>query len=310
MRILALRTYSLSCDPILQPIARLGHDLVEVVFWSPNTECPSFSTLPAIVDDAKPDLVIMLGQHDNKVGNCPPASVLAAIARRRPFAHICCDGSERVWWPQLEEYALVAPEMVHVNIDGVAAGFFAPQPGCVATRRWTTLCPMDHEPWEKVVAAQPWHLRSITLGFCGGWGEKHPRGPDIDRLVKGGLLKAALRPFYHYDHFRSFMCSFRAGYNHALTGTADHMHVKARVVETAFAGALLVEPEGSPTADWFDVGIDYLPYSSVDDLKIIHGWATESDGWLLEKADRMRRKAIDRYSAQRFWPKLFELVGL
>lgn len=312
MRILALRTFSLSCDPILRPIARLGHELIEITFFSPNTECPPFSSLPAIVDDAKPDMVVMLGQHDNKGGNVPSASILAAIARRRPFVHICCDGSERVWWPQLEEYAVAAPEMVHVNIDGVRAGFFKddrPKRNGHGPVAWTILCPMDHEPWAKPVEAAPWELRPVMLGFCGGWGEKHPRGPDITRLMHQGdkILYAALRPFGKYEDFQSFMCRFRAGYNHALTGTADHMHVKARVIETAFAGAVLVEPEGSPTSEWFDPATDYLTYSSDADLARIFAEVTARQHQ--EKAQSMRAKAIDLYSAQRFWPTVIELAG-
>lgn len=311
MRIVALRTYSLSCNPILDPIVRLGHEVIEIVFFSPAAEYPPYSSLPAIIDDHRPDLVVMLGQHDDKRGNCPPAAALAAIARQRPFVHICCDGSERVWWQQLDEYALAAPEMVHVNIDGTRDGFFLedrPKRNGMGPVTWTTLCPVDHEPWQTPVDLYPWGHRPCRIGFCGGWGEKHPRGPAIENLMKAGYLVAALRPFNRYEDFRSFMVKFRAGYNHAHTGTADHMHVKARVMETAFAGAVLIEPEGSPTANWFEAGHDYLTYNSIHDVERIY--IRLADGLGEEEAERMRRKAIDLYSAERFWPRLIELAGL
>jgi hypothetical protein len=312
MKILALRTFSLSCDPILQPIARLGHELTEIVYFDPGAIPAPHSSLPARVDSVNPDLVVMLGQADDRNGNCPPASVLAAISRRRPFVHICCDGSERVWWPQLDEYAVAAPEMVHVNIDGVRAGFFRedrPKRNGHGPVAWTILCPMDQETWTKPVENAPWELRPVMLGFCGGWGEKHPRGPDITRLMHQGdrILYAALRPFHRYEDFQNFMCRFRAGYNHALTGTADHMHVKARVIETAFAGAVLVEPKGSPTSEWFDPATDYLTYSSDADLARIFAEVTARQHH--ERAQSMRAKAIDLYSAQRFWPTVIELAG-
>jgi hypothetical protein len=300
VKILALRTYSLSCNPILDPLTRLGHEVHEVSYHNYNLDNSSVHhAIPGMI--AEQDLVVMLGQHDDGKGQVPPVEILAEIAVRVPFIHICCDGSETVWWPQLDTYKAAAPKITHINIDGVDDGFFQ-------FNGWTTLCPMDHIPWEKHLLS--WYSRVRGIAFCGGWGVHHPRGDDIDRLIGKKLVCAVKRPFEDYDGFRNFMGSHRAIYNHATTGTADHMHVKARVLETAFAGAVLLEPVDSPAARYFDYGDDFLTYHSDDDLASWGRILAREDCGLWRMADRFREKAIDLYSAERFWPKAFRLAGV
>lgn len=298
MKIVALRTYSLSCDPIIEPLRRLGHDVPEFTFFQPGVPF-DHSALPGAIDAIGADLVFMLGQNDDGGGHVPPVEVLAAISEKRPLVHICCDGSEVVWWPQLDRYKAEVPRMYHVNIDGVATGFFD-------GFGWTTLCPLDHATF----GVPSWNERPIAIGFCGGWGVKHPRGEDVERLLGKGLIEATKRPFPTYQGFREFMGSCKAVYNHAHSGTADHMHVKARVLETAFAGAVLVEPAGSPTARYFDADEDYLVYKDDADVATWRKIMERPDAGFWRMADRFREKAIDLYSAERFWPKVFAMVGV
>jgi hypothetical protein len=299
MKIWSLRTHSLSCDPIIEPLRRLGHNVREVCYFQPGVPFDA-STLPGMIADQPPDAIVMLGQHDEHTGKVPPPGVLAELASRWPFIHICCDGSERVWWEQLYVYKAAAPSMVHVNIDGVADGFFA-------EHGWTTLCPLDHETF--IPYAVPWDTRPISVGFCGGWGaedDAHPRAIDMHRLIKRGLVAAVKRPFPDYGGFQQFMGTCKAVYNHAATGTADHMHVKARVLEAAFAGALVLEPAESPAREYFGAGL--LPYADDEDIAL---WKEKVESGCLGKlALEFREKAIGLYSAEQFWPKAFRIAGI
>ncbi len=302
MKILALRTYSLSCNPILDPLVRLGHEVHELTFQ--HEDCTPLNHAEILKLAVENDLVVMLGQHDDGRGYVPSVEILAETASRVPFIHICCDGSEKVWWGQLERYKRAAPTMCHVNIDGVATGFFTDY-------GWTTLCPLDHSSFEPYSA--PWDIRPIALGFCGGHAVEtgfHVRGDDVLRLIEKKLVHVVNRPFLEYAEYQQFMGNCRAVYNHAATGTGDHMHVKARVLETAYAGAVLVEPEGSPTASYFVPDEDYLVYGSDFDLVTWKRVIEHKDSGFWRMADRFREKAIDLYSAERFWPKAFAMAGV
>lgn len=302
MKIVALRTYSLSCDPIIDPLRAMGHEVIELTFHNPHAPKFPHETIPGIVGEA--DFAFSLGQNDDGGGHVPPVEVYAEASERRPLVHICCDGSEKVWWPQLETYRVGAPKMFHVNIDGVKDGFFN-------STGWTTLCPLDPDPFLPHMVE--WTKRPISVGFCGGFDTRgkgyHPRSDRLIDLFEKKLVHAVCRPFGPYDDFRGFMGTVKVGWNHAHSGDADHMQVKARVMETAFAGAVLMEPRESPTAQYFDFGLDYLSYETDEDIAAHKAWI-EGGVDLSAMARRMRERACDLYSAQRFWPKVFKMVGL
>jgi hypothetical protein len=296
-RVAVLRTYSASCDPIVGPLGRCVR-VMSLPYCSERGLLQDRQSLCGVVHEFRPNLIVVLGNHDDGKSNLAlPVATLSALSVIAPMVHICCDGSEAVWWPQLEEYSRNF-EALHINIDGVRAGFFA---GHSAIDRWTTLCPID----EASFPSPPPLLRDrpIRLGFCGGWGAGHPRGDDIEKLVALNAVAAVKRPFEEYGSYVDFLTRCRAVFNHAHSGTADHMHVKARVVETALAGAVLVEPFASPTHLYFERDVDYLSYTDLSDM------TGKCENLILPKAiamaSNLRKKVLAEHTAEKFWKRIF-----
>jgi Glycosyl transferases group 1 len=302
MKVVVLRTYSLSCVPIYEPLRALGHEIVEIVYC-PEKGPVSHAELPSMIDAAAPDWTLMIGQHDDGLTFVPPPHILAEIAGKRPTVHLCCDGSERVWWPQLESYRECVPFALHVNIDGVRTGFFA-------EHGLTTLCPIDATPF---AARRPLMSRAVRVGFCGGWGDDgtHSRGSAVAELLRRGVpVHAVKRPFVDYADYRQFLMTCRCVWNHAATGTDDHMHVKARVVEAALAGALLLEQDGSPAQDWFVPGEDYLTWRDADDVAAVARFVENSPNQADRIASRLTAKVVARHAAAPFWRQVLAQAGI
>ncbi len=294
MRVVILRTWSTSCDPICQSLQPIGVETVEIVY---NLQDIDLTVLPTIIACHNPDWVLMIGQCESGGDILPSLDTLKEIGARYPFVHLCCDGSEEDWYPQLDRYITQGNFALNVNIDGVALG-------PIAQGGWTTLCPIDPTPFQPL----PWLDRSIQLGFCGGWGPGHPRMAAVEDLIHRGLVNAVKRPFDDYKGYRDFLCYCKAVWNNALTGSAVRRHVKARVVETAYAGAVLVEEEESPTRNWFLPGEDYVAYTNTVDIENALDWMTSEPRAAQAMAARMNKKAVELYSAKPFWAEVLKRI--
>jgi hypothetical protein len=331
MRVTVLRTFSTSCPPLYEPLRGLGHEVQPIVYDLMNVynigdrnehrrqlhaagcevldDAVQFEGLPARVNAYAPDLVVMIGCCDAGGAQMPNTDVLRAIGQQHPFVHICCDGSETDWWPQLARYHEAGCFALQINIDGVRIG-------PVGEYGLTTLCPIDPAGFPN--PPRPWAERPVRLGFRGSYqiddpapgGYLHPRTPAIRELLAAGLLTISERD--HHDPaqtaYRDFLSSCRYVWNHAATGSGQRMHVKARVIETALAGAVLVETAGSPTADWFEPGEDYLTYPA-DDVS----WGVRSllDNGAYDKgvAANLRRKVLEQHTPAAFWAKIVNALS-
>jgi hypothetical protein len=323
MRITVLRTFSNSCDPIYEPLRGLGHEVRAIVYDVANIRGPErelisnnltacgnevvddFGSLPGRVNGHNPDCVVMIGCCDAGGALMPDVGVLRAIGEHRPLILICCDGSETDWWPQLERYHDSGAFALQVNIDGVKVGPIG---------EWglTTLCPVSDEFFVDV----PWDQKDISLGFCGSFqmedpvgGIAHPRGPRIRELVQAGLLDVRTRDGAASPKgYREYLSRCRCVWNHAATGSGDRMHVKARVLEVALAGAVLFESAGAPTSKWFDPGFDYFEYESALQLRDKLQWIDGHQEEAQEVAMSLQRKVREQHSPAAFWKKVFQRV--
>jgi hypothetical protein len=337
MRVTVLRTFSTSCPPIYEPLRGLGHEVKPIVYDLMNVHNAGdyeqhrrqfsaegievlpdhryFERLPALVDSQGPDWVLMIGCCDAGGALMPNVDVLREIGRRHPFVHLCCDGSEADWWPQLRRYQDAGCFALQVNIDGV-------RDGPIGEFGMTGLCPIDPAGFPD--PPRPWAERPVRLGFRGSYqlgdpppgGYLHPRTPAIRSLLGAGLLTISDRD--HTDPsqagYRDFLSSCRCVWNHAATGSGDRMHVKARVIETALAGAVLFENEMSPTCQWFEMGKDYRCYQGPDqgisDIRRGLEWLEGNPEEAQKMALSLRRKVIERHSPSAFWGKVLERIGM
>jgi hypothetical protein len=256
--------------------------------------------LPDHIQGLSPDFVLMIGQCENAGGMAISDQILTNICLNRKTMHLCCDGSEPAWWPQVERYKTIFS--LQVNIDGVSAGPFADS-------GITTLCPIDASKYENVPLVKD---RGISLGFRGGYGQRgsDARANIICDIMDAGLITSELRHGTDYNEYRDFLLRCKCTWNHAGNGGGGtQFHVKARVVESMMAGSILVETEGSPASQYFDPGVDYLTYNTIDQVRQAIGWVSSNTDPAQQMADQARSRA-QKYSAAMFWERIFKEVSL
>src|ERR1700693_772920 len=108
MRITVLRTHTSNCPAIYEPLSALGHE-VSVIIYDLMTLEALRDHLVWMVDETRPDWVLMIGFHRGShvtplSAPIPSTEVLAKIGSRHPLVHLCCDGAEVVWWPEIQGF--------------------------------------------------------------------------------------------------------------------------------------------------------------------------------------------------------------
>ena len=299
MRVVVLTTHTNNTPAFYEPLRGLGHEVHVVVYdlLAPD----AFGHLPRWVAAARPDLVVLVGAHpDFHPRPVVHVDVLALIGRAHRLVHLCCDAAEPVWWPVLDEYQRRGNFALQVAIDGVRTG-------PIGDHGLTLLSPFD--PGLYPSPLPPWASRPVELGFPGSPGGGDRSG-SISTLQVRGVLTVRLRTDGDPAAYREFLTRCRCVLNHAATGSLQRLHVKGRPVEAAHAGAVLLEQAGSPLADWFTPGADYLTWGSVDEVADKLAWVRASPHLAAAMAARLRARVLDEHSPAAFWGHVFARVGL
>ena len=96
--------------------------------------------------------------------------------------------------------------------------------------------------------------------------------------------------------------------NFSQTGSYERMHVKGRVVEAGWAGTMLLEAEGSPAKDWFELGVDYLEYSTPLRAKELVEEYKDKPEESEAMGIRLHQKVVAEHSPQKFWGRIFDKI--
>ena len=195
----------------------------------------------------------------------------------------------------------------------------------LADTQITALTPVS----DKYYPAQPIaHVdRPIPFGFAGNVGGVNARDkqgrlggrrPLVAAMMQFGLkirdrdkgtgdLRAAAAS---YKGCADYLSSCRITPNFAMTGSYDRMHVKGRVVEVGLAGGCLLEMKGSPTPDWFEKGVDYLEWDTIEDARNIVKRLKDAPEETQAIGERLRKKVMENHSPARFWERIFDRIGM
>lgn len=297
MKITVLTTGTNNTRVLYEPLQKLGHVLAPIVY----DEMPTHNALPKMVADTGPDVVLYIGalaEHHGKP--VPTVAVLGEIGKRFPMVHLCCDGAEPVWWQRLAEYYDQGHFALQVNIDGVRTG-------PIGERGLTMLCPLDPDTF---TINRPWTRRYVPIGF-GGNEHQGARKAMLGELVKRRIVIRRERDEEAGpDGYVDFMASCRCIWNHPMTGGGTSMHVKARILEAALAGCLVLEARGSPAEFWFTPDKDYLSYSTVDDVARLVDHVQNSPKEAHGMAMRLRDKIVADHTPAIFWSHVFDRLGM
>lgn len=254
------------------------------------------------VREHKPDLMVYIGQV---FGRIPPISILTSIRDICPSVHICSDAADQPWWDLLRKYHESGAFSLQVAIDGS-------HKWPLASSQMTALTPVD--PALYPAAPLKHAARPIACGYGGnqGGGDFSRRTQILTHLLTERVLDVRIRsalPFT-YDAYANYLAQCRISLNTAFTGTETALHVKGRVLESALAGAMLLETKGSPTSYWFRPGLDYIEYESEQEAAIIIRRLANEPEATQAVADSLRARVLAEHTPQQFWDRIFQRIGL
>lgn len=301
MKALFLKTGTNETDKYVDSLAalKLG-ETVSLQYDLPGT---SDQVLYNRVKEASPDFIVYIG---SRWGQTPSPSCLNSITRKiAPMVHVCSDAADAPWHDALREYHSAGAFALQVAIDG--------------SHKWPTsdvsltmLTPVDPKLFPEPM---PHAKRNIICGYAGnpGSGNGSRRTGMLSALLERKVIDQ-LHIRSNLPHTNFMYCRFlslcRMSVNMAWTGTEAGLHVKGRVLESALAGALLLETRGAPTSYWFRPGLDYLEYETPDEAADIVRRLTFEPEVTQEMAFSLRRRVLEEHSPSLFWKRIFEKIGM
>ena len=246
----------------------------------------------AAAEKFNPKVVFYIGGQD---GNGQPTmETLKKLKGSAKTIHICCDATDGPWHPTLIEFRKNKCFDLQVSVDGA---LHAP------AIDMSTISPINPRHYDVV----PMPPRDTRCGFSGQYGMFTERESLVVGLERLGLLKTRVRTMDRYDLYVDFMQRCQLVFNVPLTGSATRMHVKGRAVETALAGAAILEMYGSPLDKWFPRESIFF-YSRLEDAaKIIN---TASKNEIADKAALYHEVMRTKYDPQKVYGEMLNRVGL
>lgn len=226
-----------------------------------------------------------------------PNALWKAFRKIAPTVCLCPEASDaHWWWKNLQSWIADECFDLLVNIDGSEDWPHRPQD-------LTLLTPLDED-----IYADPltWAARDIRLGVSSNLGSERMR---LYEALGDRLTIRHMTPGDTYRDYVQFMKRCKFVLNTSGQGAGGGQHVKGRVVETGWACACLLEPKGSPAAQWFIPGKDYIEYESAEHLIKMLGDASFND-YGMSCAANLHDKVHEEHTAFRFWTKVFRGVGL
>ena len=290
MRAIFFATCSPNNQCLINAFTCLGVDTKVVQYDVPGLN------IQHVLQAERPDVAIYVGGHPRYHCNpfMPNSDLIAEANAVSPIIHICSDAADHPMWELLQEYNDKKSFRLQVLMDGC-------KNSPPAAYSHVELTPVDPANFAKVA----WEDKPTPLGFSGG---KGCRTAVLDFLQSRGAIEYfSGSPNRPYNEMCDFFTRCRAILNYGMTGSGQHFHIKGRVVEAGLAGAALFENDQSPLADWFEPHVDYLPWSSFEDIL---GLLQRPDEELKTMAARFHEKMVERHSAQAFWKRVFAIAGI
>jgi hypothetical protein len=294
MKVLCLITWT-DCENKHRSLSCVGHEVH--VHQYDDRPHDRHGELIDVARDLRPDFIVMVGAVEQYHGR--PVLRPDTLCRMRevaPTVLMCNDAGDPPWWPTLEDYYNAGSFSLYVSIDGSKENPIAKWPNGLLA-----LTPTDFLPFKP----RPWGERDIRLGMVGGMGH---RNGMIEQMMSRGMDFREGPSGRTYDEFAEILCRTKVTFCYGITGSMQRFHVKGRVVEAGLAGSVLLDVETTPTRDWFEPDVEYIPYRDPDDA--VAKINALSDEQLRAMADRFHRKVVEEHHPAAFWNKVIARLGL
>lgn len=261
--------------------------------------------------EKKPDVIFYISAWEGDF--VPSNETLGELNAMAPVVHLCFDASDPPWWPQLAKFERDGVFSLTVNIDG---GHFWPggeqwdstliKPDYPRlSRSLTTLTPLDPRPFAGILL--PYLERPYRVGYGGNAGGpiRNALVSRLQQTVPGFIPRLRDDDPGSYAAYIYFLKHTQVSVSVPFTGSNAAKHVKGRVVESAFAGACLLEWKNAATRTWFLPRYEYEEYETIDECLEVAAWMTGQPRRCAEMAAAMQQRAIREHSADVVWNKIF-----
>jgi hypothetical protein len=292
MRVLWVTINDMTAEPWHRSLESLSeHQIVKVWFGNPIFG-PADDRILRAVKEFNPDAVIYTGYPATNP-LAPKPETFYNIGARKIF--LAGDLSDPPWQEFLLPFRQAGAFDRYVNIDGNPAWETGP---CditllspIAPQYYNDPSPLIHRPYR--------------IGFAGGYSSPS-RAVFIDTLRRSGGLTLHTRDerYGSYGDYAMFLRKCKMVFNVPFSGSDGSKQVKGRVLETAMAGALLLEHEESPTSLYFTPGEDYITYANNPTSALVKALAVYPKAQ--EIADSLRKKVVENHSPKKFWERVFD----
>lgn len=163
-------------------------------------------------------------------------------------------------------------------------------------------------PQDPNIYHNPGLPRDVELSFLGSMHNRPDRQAAIETLrghgfpvhQTGGQRESRVSP----QEYANILQRSRITLNFGRVAAGD-AQAKGRIFEATLCGALLLDEQNPETDAWFQPMVDYVPFTDHTDLlqKVQHYLNHEDKRRAI--AARGHEKAIQNYSAERWWRTLF-----
>lgn len=320
MRTLFIHTESNEIPKYVESLKSLGHETDAFMFrhalWQGEAPRNIDGEILGAVDRFSPEMIVYVGA----CGRCTkptPRLFKKLNSEVAPCVIIISDAADECspWWKELFEYDAEDAFRVMVAIDGNSNWPFH-------DRHLTLLTPINPKWFTNITRHSE---RNIKFGFAGNIGRIYtlPNGRKVGRKLfldpmgklgiqlrqRDGTIMDSVKALETYRECADFMLDTRITPNFSETGSFQRRHVKGRVVEAGLAGCLLLEEAGSPTSEWFECGVDYLEFRTMEDVKeLIRRYIDDPDE--TEKFGlRLRQKVLAEHTPEKFWSKVIKRLN-
>jgi glycosyl transferase family 1 len=263
--------------------------------WFGHDKVPVDPHMIDAVDRIEPDVVLYIATSGGPL--LAQTETFELIGKMAPVINLCFDGGHPGFWPLLETYKDRKTFWRTINMDGRPTWPHG-------ENDYATLPPVD-----PAFYGDPPRLetRPINVGFCGGYPDGF-RKEVVEHLCRevGMVVKPRNEKYGTYQAYADFLLKCKIVINPAVSAADLAKVVKARVLETAFGGAVLLEQSGSPTNLYFNDKTSYVTFDTVQDAAAQIESLLTTPRLMQEMATALHEAALARFSPVNFWTKAFE----
>lgn len=294
--------------------------LLQAGMWPPPDQRAGWRTRVRTDDELlshaatfKPDVIVYISAWEGLF--VLDHETIGTLNQQAPVVHMCFDGSDPPWWPQMKVFEEKRLFSLTVNIDG---GHIWPGGEewlrAVNNPAWwndkingiTLLTPLD--PRFFLGPKNPFMQRPYSVAYAGNhggwirdWIFQKMRAKQYATRERDDVMGS-------YSFYCNFLQQCKAVVSVPFTGSTVTCHVKGRVLEAGYAGTNLLEWRNEATRAWFLPRYEFWEYQGVEDCLDQCEWLTGHPELCEEMAKNLHHKVTTEHSPEVFWQKVLERV--